>query len=305
MKPGKFLIMTAVLALTVFLSGKMYYKAHEYERNEVQNKEGTQEEKGERISFDARIQSLETVNLLVMGLDDEEVRSDTMLFLNYSPEYKKLNVLSIARDTRVKVRGRMEKINALVGIGGISLAVKGAEQLTGMKVNYYTVLNFAAFRRIIDELGGVEFDVPFDMNYDDPLQNLHIHLSKGKQILDGSRAEQLVRYRKGNRNGEGYEDGDIGRSKMQQQFIKAFIEQKTKFSYLTKADDVFMLLRKNLKTNIQIADLAAYVKYLNNMGQTEVNSYTLPGEATYIDNLWYYICDKEATRKLIAGKFCR
>lgn len=248
-------------------------------------------------------QEARPVNLLLLGVDEEGVRSDVILLANYSPSEGKVNILSVARDTRVRIRNRFEKFNALIGMGGEKLVVKAMEQLTGLKVDYYLTLNFNGFRKIIDTLEGVEFDVPFNMDYDDPDQNLHIHLKKGTQILNGLNAEHLVRYRKGNRTGEGYADGDIGRIKMQQEFIKSLIAQKVKLRYLSKADDIYLILKKTMKTNIEFGDINLFLKDLRKIKYEEMKAYTIPGDSAYIDHLWYYICDKGKTKQLIDGNF--
>ncbi|MCX7711029.1 MAG: LCP family protein [Clostridia bacterium] len=248
-------------------------------------------------------QKLEPVNVLVLGLDGEEVRSDVIILLNFSPVENKLNILSIARDTKVRVKNRTSKINALIHIGGEKLVAEKIRELTGLNVHYYITLNFEGFRKVVDTLDGVQMDVPIDMNYDDPDQNLHIHLKKGLQTLNGAKAEHLVRYRKGNRRGEGYEDGDIGRIKMQQEFIKALIDQKLKLKYISKTDDIYFILRKYMKSNIELNDINRYLKHLQSLKFEEIKSYTLPGETAYISELWYFICDPEETRKLINDHF--
>ncbi|MCX7922328.1 MAG: LCP family protein [Clostridia bacterium] len=243
------------------------------------------------------------VNIIVLGLDEEEVRSDVILLLNFSPEKERLNILSIARDTRVRVGGKSAKINALVGMGGEILAIKKIEELTGLQVNYYVTLNFKGFRKMIDTLDGVEVNIPFDMDYDDSEQNLHIHLRKGRQVLNGQKAEQLVRYRKGNKAGEGYTDGDLGRIKMQQQFIKELIDQKIRIRYITKIYDVFYILKEYMKTNIELGDINYYLRDIRNLSYEKVAAFTLPGEARYVNHLWFFIPDKEKTTELLDKYF--
>jgi polyisoprenyl-teichoic acid--peptidoglycan teichoic acid transferase len=243
------------------------------------------------------------VNIALFGLDEEGVRSDVIILLNFNPEDGKLNILSIARDTRVKARGKFEKMNALIGMGKEELAIKGIEQLSGLKIDYYLTLNFTGFKKIIDTLDGVEINVPTDMDYDDPEQNLHIHLKKGDQILDGNKSEQFVRYRKGNKNGQGYTDGDIGRIRVQQEFIKSLIDQKIKLRYLSKLDDVYFILKKYMRTNIELSDINFYLKGIRKMKYENVENYTIPGEPASIDGIWYFICDKKKTRELIDTKF--
>ena len=243
------------------------------------------------------------VNIVIFGLDDEGVRSDTIVLLNVNEDEGRLNILSIARDTRICVSGRTEKINALIAIGTEELAIQKITELTGLPVHFYVTLNFKGFREIIDALDGVEMDVPFDMDYDDPEQDLHIHLKKGRQVLHGKEAEGLVRYRKGNRPDEGYTDGDIGRIRMQQEFMKALLEQKLKLKYLMKVDEIFLILKKYMRTNIEMGDVSYHLKGLRNMRSDGVKTYILPGDSVYMDDLWYYICDREKTRELIERYF--
>lgn len=291
-------VLCVILSLILFCDG-LYVLAHlngrpAKEIGETRTKPGDTEDKtaGEP-----------PVNLLILGLDEEEERSDVVVLLNYSPETGGLNILSIARDTRVRSKGRTVKINALVSMGGESLVAREVEELTGLPVHYYLTMNFKGFRKMVDALGGVEIDVPFNMNYDDPSQNLHIHLRKGRQVLNGKKAEQYVRYRKGNYEGQGYNDGDIGRIKAQQDFIKALLEQKLKVKYILKLDEIFSILKENMKTNIEIGDVRRYARGLTELGAEDVNTYTLPGDSAYIGKTWYFLYDLDGTREMIDKNF--
>jgi len=244
-----------------------------------------------------------SVNLLVLGLDDEELRSDVIALINFNPKRKKINILSIARDTRVKNNGKYGKINALISKGGEELVINEVENITGLKIDYYITLNFKGFREIVDVVGGVEIDVPMDMKYDDPVQNLHIDLSKGRQILDGEKSEQFVRFRKGNRKGEGYEDGDLGRIEAQQLFFKEFINQKFKAIYILKAGSIFSILSENMRTNIKISDIDFFARQFSNINIDEINTFTLPGEAVYKNGIWYYIYNAKKTSEMIEDNF--
>ena len=194
------------------------------------------------------------------------------------------------------------KINALISKGGEKAVIDMVENMVGLNIDYYMTLNFKAFRKIVDTLGGVKIDVPFDMDYDDPYQNLHIHLKKGERVLNGREAEGFVRYRKGN-EGQGYENGDIGRIEMQHKFISEFIKQKFKMKYLLKADDIFYILKENMKTNVEIGDLRYFIRDLDNLKVPEIKCYTLPGDSKYIDNQWYYIYDRKETERIIEDNF--
>jgi len=283
------------------ISHKNGQKNNGYENNgrEFAEPEGTPQAK---VQEDGIIRE-KPVNLLVLGLDGDETRSDVIILVNYKPSENDLNMMSIARDTKVTVDKKTLKINALIGMGGEEMIMEEVEKLTGLDIDYYITLNFDGFKEIIDTLGGVDFNVPIDMNYDDPEQNLHIHLKKGMQHLDGDKAIQFVRYRKGNREGEGYIDGDIGRIKAQQDFLKALIQQKLNLKYVFKADDIYYLLKEHMKTNIGFDDVKRYLKYLNDIDEIKPEMYTLPGEVVYTGNTWYVIPDKGETEKLIQSEF--
>ncbi|MGE5613008.1 MAG: LCP family protein [Bacillota bacterium] len=242
------------------------------------------------------------VNLMVLGLDKDETRCDVIMLFNFNPSDSKLNILSVARDTRVYVNRRRTKINALYSKGGEELISEELTTITGLPVHYYITMNFEGFRKIIDALGGVEFYVPFRMIYDDPTQNLRIRLQKGYQLLDGKKAEQLVRYRKGN-HGQGYTEGDIGRIKIQQDFLKALISQKLNIGYISKADDIFGILREHVKTNITVPDIARYIGKIRKIRSSDVQTFTLPGESKLIGDVWYYLHDPVQTAALIEENF--
>lgn len=242
------------------------------------------------------------VNLMVLGLDKDETRCDVIMLFNFDPARSKLNILSIARDTRVQGNSRHAKINALYSKGGEKLISKELTAITGLPVHYHITMNFEGFRKIIDTLGGVEFYVPFRMVYDDPTQNLRIRLQKGYQLLDGDKAEQLVRYRKGNR-GQGYTEGDIGRIKIQHDFLKALISQKLNIGYISKAGDIFDILKEHVKTNITMPDIVYYIGKAGKIESDDVQTFTLPGKSKLIGGVWYYLHDPVQTAALIEENF--
>lgn len=294
----------AVFSLILFIQGVyvLLFADEEESRTDFQSKYNPIQIIRKNTYDDSYKKKNTCINLLLLGLDEEETRADVIVLINYSHEKGKMNVLSIARDTRLKVDGKAIKINALIAKGGEKAVIDQVEDITGLKIDYYMILNFKGFRKIVDTMGGVKIEVPFDMDYDDPYQNLHIHLKKGKQVLGGKEAEGFVRYRKGN-EGEGYENGDIGRIEMQHKFISEFIKQKFKIKYLLKADDIFFILKENMKTNVETGDLRYFVRDINNLKVPDIKSYTLPGYSKYIENQWYYIYDRKETDRLIKDYF--
>ncbi len=243
------------------------------------------------------------VNLMVLGLDGDETRCDVIMLLHFVPSSSHLSIISVARDTRVVSEGAYERINALYSKGAEKRIAKELTEITGLPVHYYITVDFKGFRKIIDTLGGVEFYVPFNMNYDDPTQNLHIHLKKGLQVLNGKKAEQLVRYRKGNTKGQGYTEGDIGRIKMQQDFMKALVRQKLNIRTLSKTAEIFEILRQYVETNIEISDITYYIKSVVKVRSDDIQTLTLPGTSRMIKGKWYFIYDREETAALMETHF--
>lgn len=295
------LLFCVMLALVMFANG-IYVMVSYGNNHPTENSKNNPTQIG-TTQLESSINREQPLNLLVLGLDEEGMRTDVILLFNYNPELSKLNILSVARDTRVFARGRYLKINALYSAGKEELAAEEIHQITGLSVNYYLTLSFKGFRKIIDTLGGVEFNVPFHMVYDDPDQDLHIHLNKGIQLLNGNKAEQLVRYRKGNKAGQGYIDGDIGRIKMQQDFVKALIKQKLNLRLITKAVDIFNILSEYVKTNLNMTDITQYIAGIKKIKADEIKAFTLPGESAVKNDAWYYIYNEEMTAKMIRDNF--
>ncbi len=301
-------LICAFLLLILFTSGVAALYSFYGKKPAPIEKEDTDESKNGKNSIEypeileARTYS-SPANLLVLGVDEDGLRSDVMMLVNYDPGENIVNVLSIARDTRIYVDGKPQKINALIGMGGEILTIQAVEKLTGIRPDYYLTLNFRGFREIIDVLGGVEVDVPLPMHYDDASQNLHIHLEKGRQLLDGKKAEQFIRYRKGNSAAQGYADGDLGRIRAQQTLIRELVAQKLKLRYLSKIDDIYSIVKKYVKTNVTLSDIYKYLDGVKDIKPENIKFFTNPGTPRIIDGISYYICDVSGTREIIKNHF--
>lgn len=258
------------------------------------------------------------INVLLLGVDVEGLRTDAMMIASYDIDNSTVNLLSIPRDTRMYVGTKYQKINAAHAIGGMKGKIAGPEgsieavtRLTGIPIHYYIEFSFKAIDNFIDVLGGVDFEVPDiegkgrGMNYDDPYQNLHIHLKPGMQHLKGNQVQQLLRYRKSSLvKGVGYADGDRGRIEMQQEFVKALVEQKLNAKLILKLPDIFEQLSNDLKTNFTVSDIAKYAGYLKGFSSDKITAYQLPGVSNGTDyGASYWICDLEQTKTLVEDVF--
>ncbi len=244
------------------------------------------------------------VNALILGVDKEGLRTDTIIVASYDATKGVLNMLSVPRDTRMYIGSKYQKINAAHAITGSNGKIKGPNgtidavtRLTGIPINYYVEFSFEAFRETIDALGGVNFDVPQTMKYRDPTQDLVINLSPGYQLLDGDKAEQLVRFRQ-------YPQGDIKRVEVQQQFIKALAEQKLNAQIITKLPDIYKALSKNVKTNFTLGDAIKYANSLVNIDLNNIVMHELPGEysgSEYAASYW--LPDMKEIKLLVQNTF--
>lgn len=246
-------------------------------------------------------------NLLLLGGDKVNKNTDTMMLVNFDPSTAKVSIMSIPRDTKVKIEGSYQKINYAFPHGGEKLAAETVSKLLGVNIKYFVFVDTSAFRKIIDLLGGVDIYVPVDMDYDDPYQNLHIHLKKGNQHLDGKKAEQFMRFRKPNgkysKELEKYYDGsDIKRIDAQQNFIKEVIKQKANILYLPKLNDIIDVVYKNIETNITLPEISRLIKTIPNFNVDNVKMFTLPGN-TIDGSPWYYICDESEADKIVQEYF--
>ncbi len=244
------------------------------------------------------------VNALILGVDKEGLRTDTIIVASYDATKGVVNMLSVPRDTRMYIGSRYQKINSAHAITGSNGKIKGPNgtidavtRLTGIPINYYVEFSFEAFRDTIDALGGVYFDVPQTMKYKDPTQDLVINLSPGYQLLDGDKAEQLVRFRQ-------YPQGDIKRVEVQQQFIKALAEQKLNAQIITKLPDIYKALSKNVKTNFNLGDAVKYANSLVNIDLNNIVMHELPGEYSGSEyTASYWLPDMKEIKLLVQNTF--
>lgn len=256
------------------------------------------------------------VNVLVMGTDDGGQRSDTMMIVSMNGHTGQVNILSIPRDTRVKIGNSYQKINAAIGIGAQEvqkgnlkepeeLPIEKVKLLTGLPIHYFATVDLDGFKAIIDALGGVDYNIPYHMDYDDPTQDLHIHFEPGMQHLDGQAAHDYVRFRHNNdMTAPGlYAMGDEGRIQAQQEFLKELARQKLQPQYLTKINELFKVIQEHVRTNYTALDLAKHINLIKNIDPNTIQTFQLPGSAQYINGVSYYICDETATAEMVDQYF--
>lgn len=245
-------------------------------------------------------------NVLVLGGDKVNKNSDTMMLANFDPSTYKVNIMSIPRDTKVMIEKNYRKINYAYPHGGIDLTVKTVSELLDVNIKYYVFVDTKAFRKVIDLLGGVDINIPADMDYDDPTQNLHIHLKKGLRHLDGAQAEQYVRFRDPNRWTKEirkyYDGSDLKRIEAQQNFISELVKQKLTIKYLPKLNSIISTIFENIDTNFTMNELVKLSGYAGKVNTGNLNFITMPG-TTHDGSPWYFLCDVEAARAIVEESF--
>lgn len=214
---------------------------------------------------------------------------DTMLLASYDMTNQKVTVMSIPRDTMVNVPWDVKKINSVynhygAGDRGIEKLKIEISQLVGFQPDYTVVVEWEAVGELVDAIGGVWFDVPRDMRYWDSYQDLRIVVDKGYQKLDGTTAMGVVRWRK-NSDGGGYAEGDLGRIKTQQAFLKAVISQVLQVKNAVKLFEFAEIFEKNVTTELSVQNLFWFAKeaVLGGLKIENVEFVTMPNKPV---NCW-------------------
>ena len=220
---------------------------------------------GEIAELTQEVKKNERKNILLVGTDKSGVLADVIMIFSFSDEGNPVNVMSIQRDTEVYVGNSRWKINSVLQRGKEEL-VQTVKSITNIPIHDYAIVNFKAVEDVVNLLGGVDFYVPQDMDYEDPEQDLYIHLKKGQQWLNGANALKLLRFR-------GYGMADIERTKVQRDFIQATFKQKMKVEYITKVEGIFNAVQKNISSSITMSDVMSYV---NMMKDSEMDTYEMP-----------------------------
>ena len=259
---------------------------------------------------------LQELKVLILGIstDQEGVElTDTIMVASYNPNTQKASLLSIPRDTYVGTNPAKatayQKINALYGRKHRpDETLEAVNDITDLGIQYYVVVRTEALIELVDAIGGVTFYVPIDMDYDDTSQDLHIHLKEGEQLLDGDKAEQLVRFRHNN-DGTSYPveygDNDLGRMRTQREFIMATIKQTAKPENIFKIGQILEVAEKNIETNIDFSVAKDYIPYIVEFDTANMITNTLPGESTNKNSsgTWIFVHDEDETEELIQEMF--
>lgn len=241
--------------------------------------------------------------ILVGGMDKDNGGSDTNLLVAVDAKNSAIRVLSLPRDTLLNVSWSVKKLNSACHHGGFARTMQEVSNLLGIPVDFYITVDMNAFIELVDAIGGVTFDIPVNMDYDDPYQDLSIHFPAGERLLSGADALKVIRWRQNN-DGTGYPNADIGRIATQQAFLRAAAKQALQISNLDKLDDMAKIIYESMDTDLSLANILWLGEQVFTCGSDAISFHTLPGDgAGWYSGGSYYILDDNATLELINTYF--
>ena len=300
-----YLVITVFISLFLFIIGMLLLKTYNVEDSTFAfiDKSDPTYVPGEETA----IPENQSISALVLVGDKWEENTDSIIMANFNPGTGKLSLISIPRDTMVEIADiPIPKINAVFARpDGKNEILKCVSGLLNFQVDYYVYFNLSTFREIVDLLGGVDINIPADLHYDDPVQDLHIHFNKGLQHLDGNKSELYLRFRKPNDDAytdellKYYDGSDIMRIEAQKNFISEIIKQKAKLFYIAKLSEIINTIYNNLQTNLPIGRAIELVQYAAGFEAENLVTYSLPGTDREIDGQYYFISSTLKTAELI------
>ena len=273
------------------------------------------------------LKNMKPIRILIMGASDanqgtkEEAYylTDTIMIMQYNPKTQEASLMSVPRDTYVGKTApssasmstlQSYKINSVFfnyeNIEGESGAVSRISAATGISLENYLIIDTKALIKIVDLIGGVDFDVPIDMDYDDDTHGLNIHLKKGMQHLNGAQAEQLLRFRHNNDNTSydtTYGDNDTGRMRTQREFIAAVLKQTVTWESVFKIQDMLGIVKEDVTTNMDLDYLKDYVPYMVDFNVDNLKTGTLPVTNKYINKVWIAVINEGEAKELVTYLF--
>lgn len=265
------------------------------------------------------VEDLEPIQVLIMGesgVDDYKL-ADTIMVASYNPKTQSASILSIPRDTYVGRKDRKTastnylqsyKINTVFRSGtNIPEAIDRINAITGLELENYVIIDTKALIKLVDAIGGVTFNVPIDMYYtEDTDQNLYIDLKAGEQLIDGAKAEQLLRFRHNNDGStypSSYGQQDLGRMRTQREFIKATLKQTLQPKNAFKIKQIMDVMTENVKTNMDISKLKACIPSAVKFDADNIQTDMVPGTVEMCNGVSIYVANTKETKKIVDRLF--
>ena len=293
------------LSTAVFATVKYVFRAPELDTDKpVVTPDGTASTDVDRTDTDepdapGRTRREYCYNILVSGLDDDNGGSDTNILVRFDVPNKRIDLVSLPRDTLLHNDYRNNKLNFAYAKGGTELPMEQIENLLGIPADFSVPVNLKGFIALVDQIDGVDFDIPINMDYDDPYQDRHIHFTKGPRHLNGQEAQEVVRFRHNN-DGTGYGTEDIGRIGTQQAFLKAVAKQLLQIGNVKNIPALVDIFYTYVKTDLTTGNLVWLGNEALNIGTENIHFATLPGDGSgYYNKQSVYVLDAQATCDLV------
>lgn len=253
------------------------------------------------------------VNILVAGVDvgsndsasatsvNSTKKDNSIILFSYNQKSNKLTAMYIPRDTLISKDSDKQKISYANSVDGPKYLVSSVENLMNIKVNYYAGFDYAAFRSIIDAIGGIDISINNDMNYDDNVQNLHIRFTSGSTVhMNGQKAEEFYRWVKNN-DGKGLLQGDLGRIKNQQIVAETVMKKFTRASTIFSYPKIISVISKNVETNMSTNQIIKYARAFASLKKDDISVCTAKGLNVTVDSEKYYLNDAVSNKKLLSS----
>ena len=293
------LLLTACVLVKAFFLKAPEQKAAELPAQSAASDTDSQQSPEEQAAQEALRSHLERkggfYTILLSGLDDDNGGSDTNILMAVDTVNGYVYGVSIPRDSKAIIGGKAHKINYAYNKGGTELLASTVSEQLGIPVDYTVCVNLQGFTALVDAIGGVDFEVPINMDYDDPIQGLSIHFKKGMQHLSGADALRVVRFRHNN-DGTGYGSEDLGRMQTQQKFLKAVAKKMLSFENLISNPRKYAeIFGQYVDTDLSVTDLAWFGMQVLGMGVDKIDFSTLPNEWKYP----YIYLDPDETLALV------
>ena len=275
-KTGKVILI--ILLVIALLAGGVYVALEYFIDPPEQNEDGVNNK------VDGRKDGVYT--FLVAGTDQISNNTDTIMVGSFDTVNGKLNIVSIPRDTLINIQHEVKKANAAYHYANYYKDIEGSsyygidpvtsmrkelvKSMLGFDVDKYVLVNLKAAEEVVDAIGGVEFDLPIDMNFDSKNQDLHIHLNKGKQTLNGEQFVQVMRFR------SSYAGGDLERIEMQHKLLRALADQMLTLGNVPNISKVAQIVADNMQTDMNTENIIYFIKEFLKLDKDDIQFLTLP-----------------------------
>ncbi|WP_328701031.1 LCP family glycopolymer transferase [Aquibacillus kalidii] len=290
----KKVIISFFLLVVILLGGGGYLYFQAYKATSA-----SFDDLGGREKSDLRVETVsidkDPISVLLLGIEDyssggSNGRSDSIIVLTFNQEQKSLKMLSIPRDSFVTIAGRgiEDKINHSYAFGGPEMTIETVEDLLNIPIDYYATVNFEGFKNVVDIVGGVTVDVPFDFSEDSDDHTGKLYYTEGEMLLNGKEALGYARMRK--------QDplGDIGRGDRQKQVVKAVIDKLTSASTVFKIDDLSDEYGENVISNMKLKEIFNFYKEYKDFNTSNIEQLKIEGSNGNIDGIYYYMLDEQS-----------